>query len=119
LELNPNVPRDKMFVDDYNFEAYNAMQLKSMADSQDMKGAELTPPKMGGFGAWWKYLTSAIALAPIDESKPGGIPEGVLRTGGTFVVQTDDIVYQWKDKIPGDHPNPVDVLNAVKRTAVA
>ena len=30
--------------------------------------------------------------------------------GGTFLVKGDDAVYERRDKLPGDLPNPSDVL---------
>jgi len=40
-----------------------------------------------------------------------------LRTGGTFVVQGDDVVYQWTDTIPGNHPVIEDVVTIAKDAA--
>ena len=120
LELNPKIPRDKAFVDDYKFKAYNTMGLKSISDMNKeelMKGFKQRTAKLGGFRGWWQYISNAAALSPIDKSK-SGIPEGVLRLGGTFVVSGDDIVYQWNDKVPGDHPDPSAVLDAVTEQGI-
>jgi len=114
LELNPEIPRDVVFGDDFNFNAYNAAGFGKFTElsDEDKKTVKMRKPEIG-LGTWWKYLTNVMKLSPIDKDKPG-IPEGVLRLGGTFVVQGDDIVYQWNDKIPGDHPEPEDVLRFIE-----
>ena len=49
--------------------------------------------------------------------KFGEVPEGVLWTGGTFVVQGSEVVYQWTDTVPGNHPVIEDVVNIAKDAA--
>jgi hypothetical protein len=39
--------------------------------------------------------------------------------GGTMVVQGDEIVYRWDDRISGDHPNASKVLAIAKEAAAA
>ena len=114
LELNPEVPRGVVLVDDYDFKAYNAVGFGKFTDlsEQDKKDIKIRKPEIS-LKTWWKYLSNVIRLSPIDKDKPG-IPEGVLRLGGTFVIQGDAIVYQWNDKIPGDHPEPEDVLRFIE-----
>ena len=114
LELNPDVPRDTVFVDDYDFKAYKAVGFGKFTDlsAKDRKDLTIRKPDIS-LKTWWKYLKNVIKLSPIDKDKPG-IPVGVLRVGGTFVIQGDDVVYQWNDKIPGDHPEPEDVLRFVE-----
>jgi hypothetical protein len=46
--------------------------------------------------------------------KFGEVPEGVLRLGGTFVVKGDKVLYQWNDRLPGDHPDIQEVLEIAK-----
>lgn len=46
--------------------------------------------------------------------KFGEVPEGVLWTGGTFVVQGNEVIYQWTDTVPGNHPVVEDVLTAAR-----
>lgn len=46
--------------------------------------------------------------------KFGEVPEGVLWTGGTFVVQGSEVLYQWTDTVPGNHPVIDDVLTAAR-----
>lgn len=50
--------------------------------------------------------------------KLGEIPEGVLWTGGTFVVQGDEVIYQWTDTLPGNHPVIEDVIKQAKDAAM-
>ena len=117
LELNPFIPRDKAFVDDMkDFKAYEAVGFGRFdeTDKEELKSLALSAPDLGGFGGWWKYMSNVMSLSPVPKDmKFGEIPEGVLRLGGTFVVEGQDIIYQWNDKIPGDHPNPEDVLKVL------
>ena len=103
-----------MFVDGYDFEAYSAVGFGSFGDNMEgVKDIRITAPEMGGFGGWWKYLSNVMSLSPIEAGQKG-IPEGVKRLGGTFVVKGDDVVYQWSDKVPGDHPDLNNVMAVVK-----
>mmetsp|Transcript_10241 Transcript_10241/g.14697 ORF Transcript_10241/g.14697 Transcript_10241/m.14697 type:complete len:155 (+) Transcript_10241:340-804(+) len=111
LELNPFIPRDQAFVDGYEFSAYNAVGFGSF-DAEFAKGAKVKTPQLGGIGQVWKYLTNVMELSPIEDPS-AGIPEGVKRLGGTFVVNGDDVVYQWSDRLPGDTPELSDVLKYV------
>lgn len=116
LDLNPKVPRDSAFVDGYEFAAYEAAGFGKLdgSDPDAAKGAKLTPPNLS-MGDWFKYTTNLMALSPVPKDlKFGEIPEGVLRLGGTFVVDGDEVVYQWSDKIPGDYPEVDDVLKVTK-----
>jgi len=81
----------------------------------------MTAPDLGGFGGWWKYFTNVVKISPIPKDggmKLGDVPEGVLRLGGTFVIKDDDVVYQWSDRLPGDHPVVQDVFD-IAQTAVS
>lgn len=115
LELNPAVQKDSMFVDGYDFDAYNAVGFGSLGESMDISASDIkmTAPELGGFGGWWKYISNVMSLSPVEPGK-SGIPEGVKRLGGTFVVKGDDVVYQWYDKVPGDHPDLNDVMKVVQ-----
>ena len=114
LELNTSVPRSQMFVDGCDFEAYKSVGFGSLDISQPVKGdIKMTAPQMGGLGGWWKYLTNVMSLSPVEPGK-SGIPEGVKRLGGTFVVKGDDVIYQWSDKVPGDHPDLENVMKVVE-----
>lgn len=124
LELNPSIDRSKMFVDDYSFDAYSQagfgkLDFMNMSEAQkeEVKSVKLEAPELG-FKGWWNYMSNVMSLSPIEPGKkPDGIPEGVLRLGGTFVVSGDTVVYQWSDKVPGDHPNLDTVFQAAKTAA--
>lgn len=49
--------------------------------------------------------------------KFGEVPEGVLRTGGTFVIQGQNVLYQWTDTVPGNHPVIEEVVQIAKDAA--
>jgi AhpC/TSA antioxidant enzyme len=118
LELNPAVPRDRTFVDDYTkLEAYKSLGFPNFTELKavNAKGMKLRFPTLS-FTDTWKYMTNVASMSPVDAaSSKSGIPEGVLKTGGTFVIQGDEVIYQWFDKIPGDHPDPIDVIAVVKQ----
>lgn len=117
LDSNPNIPREIVFVDSYDRSAYSSMGLGLItdADKEDVKKIKLTAPEMGGFGGWWKYLRNAATLAPIekDKTKFGSIPTGVLQLGGTYLINGDDIVYEYKDVVPGDTPKLEDLQREI------
>lgn len=116
LELNPEIPPENAFVDDYSFGAYEAAGFKSFTDSdpEEVKKVSISAPPLS-MGQWWSYMTNVGGLSPIPpDMKFGDIPEGVLRLGGTFVVNGDDVAFAWADKIPGDHPVLGDVLESVE-----
>lgn len=108
-----------MFVDDYSFDAYKAVGFKSFTDmdKDDVKGIELSAPDLG-FGQWMSYFGNVMKLSPVDGVKFGEIPEGVLRLGGTFVVNGNDVTYQWTDRVPGDHPDIGEVQAIAEREAL-
>mmetsp|Transcript_17852 Transcript_17852/g.53104 ORF Transcript_17852/g.53104 Transcript_17852/m.53104 type:complete len:136 (+) Transcript_17852:628-1035(+) len=114
LDLNPLVPRDRLFCDDSpTFEAYASAGFGSIGENSSVEDAtRLTAPKLSA-GAWWRYLTNVASLSPVPKDlKFGEIPEGVLRLGGTFVVDDDAVRFAHADKFPGDHPAIADVLRA-------
>lgn len=118
LDLNPKVPRNAAFVDGYEFKAYEAAGFGKMDGSDPSAAKEaaskLKAPNMS-MGEWFKYSTNVMSLSPVPKDlKFGEIPEGVLRLGGTFVVDGDTVTYQWSDKIPGDYPDVQDVLAIAK-----
>lgn len=116
LKNNPDVPRDKMFVDDLAMDGYSAVGFNRTFGAAGAP-PKTTDPKLS-FGQWASYLLNIIKLSPVPKGmKLGTIPEGVLRLGGTFVVNGDDVVYQWNDKLPGDHPNIGEVLTLAKEEA--
>jgi len=104
-----------MFVDGYDFDAYSAVGFGIMDVVQNDEDIKMSAPKLDGFGGWWKYLSNVMSLSPVEPGKTG-IPEGVIRLGGTFVVKGDDVVYQWNDKLPGNHPELNDVMKIVRES---
>lgn len=121
LEKNPEIPRDQAFVDDYSFGAYEAAGFGRFDDADKEAAKEamenMEAPDLG-LGGWWKYLSSAAKVSPIPKDmKFGEVPEGVLRLGGTFVVDGDKILYRWSDRLPGDHPDIENVLKIAKEAS--
>lgn len=113
LKQNPNISKDQMFVDDYNFDAYKAVGFKSFleVDKETVKDVKMSAPQLS-FKQWMSYAGNVGKVSPIPKDmKFGDVPEGVLRLGGTFVVNGDDVIYQWSDKIPGDHPDIEEVVS--------
>ena len=110
LELNPNIPRDRAFVDDYEFKAYEAAGFGAIDTSSDDEAVKqaaknLKPPPFSA-KQWWSYLTNVGGLSPIPPNmKFGEIPAGVLRLGGTFAVKDGSVIFAHSDKVPGDHPD--------------
>lgn len=120
LDLNNYIPRNAAFVDDYTFGAYKQVGFGRF-DEQDpevAKQVKMTAPDLGGLGGAWKYMSNVAKVSPIPpDMKFGEVPEGVLRLGGTFVVKKDEVVYQWSDRLPGDHPDLSEVLEIAKANA--
>ena len=111
LELNPEIPSDIAFVDDSDdFALYDACGFGKFTDAKPEK-VDLKPTNFS-FKDWLAYLGNAGKLAPIKKGQKG-VPEGVLRLGGTFVLAGDDVEYAWADALPGAHPEIADVLKAV------
>lgn len=101
-----------MFVDDYSFGAYKNVGFKSFLDTdkEEAKKVKMSAPDLT-FKQWMSYFGSASKVTPIPEDmKFGQVPEGVLRLGGTFVVDGDEVVFQWSDRVPGDHPDLEEVV---------
>ena len=121
LDANPWMKKDQMFVDDYSFDAYRAVGFGKFdevdKESDAVKNFKMTAPDLG-FGEWMKYFGVVNKVSPIPkEMKFGQFPEGVLWTGGTFVVQGEEVVYQWTDTIPGNHPVIENVIEIAKDAA--
>lgn len=107
LEKNPSIDRNSMFVDDYDFGAYEAVGFQKFTDTDadTAKQVNMSAPNLG-FKQWMGYFSAVGKVSPIPKDMQfGQVPEGVLRLGGTFVVKGDDILYQWSDRLPGDHPD--------------
>lgn len=115
LDLNPLVPIERLFCDDSpTFEAYASAGFRNIgeATSDVADATRLTAPRLSA-GAWWRYLTNVASLSPVPKGLEfGEIPEGVLRLGGTFVVDSEAVRFAHADKFPGDHPAIAEVLRA-------
>jgi hypothetical protein len=116
LELNPTIPRDKIFVDDLTFPAYDALGFGKFGLGKEHQQyvSRVQFPKIINIFKWWQYVTSILTIGPFQEGEYG-IPEGGLKLGGTFIVKGDDVVYEWRDKLPGDLPIPSDILAEMER----
>jgi len=113
LDKNPAIDPQSMFVDGYEFAAYEAAGFGKFTDvdSETAKQVKMEAPNLG-LGQWMGYFGAVGKVSPIPKDmKFGEIPEGVLRLGGTFVVNGDDILYQWSDRLPGDHPEIPEVVS--------
>lgn len=116
LDANDWMGRDQMFVDDYSFDAYKAAGFGrfDQVDKEAAKNVKMTAPELG-FGEWMTYFSTVGKVSPVPKDlKFGDIPEGVLWVGGTFVVQGNDVLYQWADTVPGNHPVIEDVVQIAK-----
>lgn len=116
LELNPLIPRDRLFVDaNENFTAYKTAGFGNIGDTKvtSERMRTLKAPNLGA-STWWKYLINVNKLSPIPKNlRFGELPEGVLRLGGTFAIDGDTVLFAHADQFPGDHPAITDVLRAV------
>eukprot|EP00854_Cymbomonas_tetramitiformis_P005481 gene5481-6644_t len=112
LELNPQVPREKSFVDDSSdFAAYQSAGFGKIGETE-VKKVQMAKPELTG-QQWFTYARNVMALSPVPKDlKFGEFPEGVLRLGGTFVLDGDKVIYAWADPIPGQHPAVEDVIAA-------
>jgi len=61
---------------------------------------------------------NVMALSPVRKDEPLSFPEGVLRLGGTFVLDGEDVVYAFADELPGKHPEVADVMAAVEKELI-
>mmetsp|Transcript_90638 Transcript_90638/g.227898 ORF Transcript_90638/g.227898 Transcript_90638/m.227898 type:complete len:132 (+) Transcript_90638:1180-1575(+) len=115
LELNPTVPKDRIFVDDSeNYGAFKAMKFGKLdgtpppnAEGVSLKAPDLDP------STWFSYLTNVAGLSPIRGTEDG-IPEGVTLLGGTLVFSGERMLWASADRIPGDYPAPEAVLRKVR-----
>jgi hypothetical protein len=124
LSKNPELPSDKFFVDGYDFAAFKEAGFGRFDEKPKSITANVKakPAAFGGPKGWWIFLTSFIPLAPVtpDMKFPEKLtPEGLFWVGGTFVVAGDDITYRWDDRISGDHPDAIDVLDIARAEASA
>lgn len=121
LEKNDYLNPDDVLVDDYSFGAYQSAGFGRF-DEVDKEVAKEATKNMGAPMLGWKgtfdYMTSVGKISPIPaDMKFGDIPEGVLRLGGTFVVNGNKILYRWSDRLPGDHPDIAQVYGIAEKAA--
>eukprot|EP00669_Euglena_mutabilis_P014232 TRINITY_DN9283_c0_g1_i1.p3 TRINITY_DN9283_c0_g1~~TRINITY_DN9283_c0_g1_i1.p3 ORF type:complete len:235 (-),score=21.46 TRINITY_DN9283_c0_g1_i1:155-859(-) len=107
LQANPHFPPDSVFVDTKDLAAYKAVGFKKLF--------EVTPKPTGLPGLsgdqWRTYLSNLQSLLPFgNERDPAAVSDGVRQLGGTFVLNGNDVIYGWADRVPGDDPDPTDVL---------
>mmetsp|Transcript_28791 Transcript_28791/g.81217 ORF Transcript_28791/g.81217 Transcript_28791/m.81217 type:complete len:169 (-) Transcript_28791:183-689(-) len=119
LEKNPKIPRESVLVDDYEFGAYQAAGFSRFdkQNSQTMMAASkrISLPPFEGWKDWWTYLTTAGKIMPIPKDATFGYyPVGIVQLGGTFVINGNDIVYRWSEKLPSDHPEIEEVWSIAK-----
>lgn len=120
LDANDWMGRDQMFVDDYSFDAYKAAGFGrfDQVDKERVKNVKMSAPELGGLGGWMNYFSIVGKVSPVPKDlKFGEVPEGVLWTGGTFVIQDNNVLYQWTDTVPGNHPVIEDIVDFAKDAA--
>lgn len=114
LEKNPRVPRDLLLVDDFSMQAYKTAGFKLIGQEASKLVTEKRKIKNPNFGfkKWKDYLTSVKDLAPVEKGSMK-FPDTVLMNGGTFAIDGSNIVYKYSDAVPGDYPDPNEVLRTL------
>lgn len=108
LDNNPEIPRELLFADaSESFDAYAAAGFGKIGEQGEPTAKLRAPTDV----PWLKYLGNVGKVMPTIEGF-GQVPEGVLRLGGTFVLDAESVLFGWADEIPGDHPEVEDVLRA-------
>jgi len=122
LEKNPTVPQDRIFVDDLEtFSGYRSLGFQKFGWNdirRHWKTVEF-PPKLSSIVQGFQYVTSIPSIGPFVKGQSLRVPEGGLVMGGTYVIAGNEIVYEWRDKLPGDLPDPRDVLSAMEEQIAA
>lgn len=91
------------------FDLYSAAGFGKIGDTKPAD-INLKPPGFD-FKQWFDYLSNVATLAPMRKGEPvTGVPEGVLRLGGTFVLEGDSVMYAHSEELPGMSPEIKDVL---------
>ena len=121
LDKNPNIPRENMFVDGYDFAAYKQAGFGRFDEKpKEATESAIQKPVKLGLEGWWTFLTSFAPLAPVTEDMKFPemfTPEGLFWVGGTLVVRGNDIAYRWDDRTSGDQPEAAEVLSIAKEVA--
>lgn len=109
LDVNPKIPRDMVLADaSKTCDAYNAVGFKKIFEVTPRKG--IAKPNLTG-DEWWGYLKNLFKVTPfVNEKDNAATNEAVRRLGGTFALDGANVLYSWSDSVPGDHPDPKDVL---------
>mmetsp|Transcript_27908 Transcript_27908/g.38589 ORF Transcript_27908/g.38589 Transcript_27908/m.38589 type:complete len:145 (+) Transcript_27908:442-876(+) len=111
LKVNPKISKEFSFVDDSpEFDAYTNAGFGKIGDRDPSKDFKMKAPKLSG-KEWWTYARNVIGVSPVQ--KGGGFPTGVLRLGGTFVIDDEQVLYAWSDSVPGDVPELQAVFKAM------
>ena len=102
-----------MYVDDLNeFQAYGAMGFGKFGlgakDRANLSRVQFPKLILNPIKAW-QYLTSIPRIGPFRSGEMG-VPPGGLVLGGTFGIWKNEIVYEWRDSLPGDLPDAGQVL---------
>ena len=130
LDQNPNIPQDKILVDDYDHNSYKKTmgftrfdEVTSIAQLKELNLSKLILPllKTLGISKLVTYVANVPALAPLEGKLDWtDLPEGGLRNGGTLVLgggMEQRVIYRWNDKIPGDVPDPKDVYQSAETSS--
>mmetsp|Transcript_39282 Transcript_39282/g.111389 ORF Transcript_39282/g.111389 Transcript_39282/m.111389 type:complete len:271 (+) Transcript_39282:3-815(+) len=114
LELNPTVPRGRIFVDDSDsHDAFKAMGFGKIGDRFPenpetlrvrLPGAGLDP------GSAFNLVTNGHWLSPV-KSLGQGVPEALALLGGTLVFTRERMLHASGDRVPGDYASPGEVLD--------
>ena len=113
LEKNPLLERALVLTDGYSLDAYNKVGFTNIGDNLDlsMKGIRRFHIPNLSSEQWKDYSNTMAKLTPLttlwDIWK---LPEGVRRLGGTFALEDQNILYGSEEGLPGDNPNPDDVI---------
>jgi hypothetical protein len=69
LNANDWMGRDRMFVDDYSFDAYRAAGFGrfDQVDKDAVKNIKMTAPELGGFGEWINYFSIVGKVSPVPK----------------------------------------------------
>lgn len=116
LDNNPKIDREYTIVDDYNLKAYDALGFGNIADDKEktIEGSKKIKAPNFSAGDWFKYFRAVGSLMPTDKPfKFGEIPLGAVKLGGTFAIDSDEVLFSYEDGVPGDYPDPRVVLAAL------
>jgi hypothetical protein len=102
LDNNPDVPRDRVFVDSSEeFDAYRAAGFGNIGDEKPRVG--VVKPNLNT-KQWLSYFSNVGKVAPKFE--------GVKRLGGSFVVRNGKAIFEHSDSVPGDEAPVEDLIAA-------